>query len=221
MLTLPQEILAIVVEIMAELRGVFVDYSRLAASIDADYKKHYVERDHFKQSNGSYEFPLNIDEEFTIVEVETNGTAPAEKPEAKKKSGLGLGRLFGGKPKPEPMVPTPAPANPARFSVAEIPAGAQWLVQKGRLQSTLQVFRDWNDNLDYLLPAVINIFSTNHANIRTLMDNDSDVKKWKTHVNLKTLSESPNESTGSDGVEGTASSSDSRSRTPSTDRRNS
>jgi hypothetical protein len=198
---MPKEILSIVVEIMAELRVVFVDYSRLAASIDADYKKHYVLRDHFKQTNGSYEFPLDIDDEFNIVEGETDSssTLTVERAETKKKAGFGLRRIFGAS-RQDLVLPAAEAKPPVGFSVADIPAGAKWLVQKGRLQGTLQAFRDWNDNLDYLLPAIINVFSADRAKIQKLMHSDADVRKWESHVSLKMLSDSPNEIPDSDDI---------------------
>ncbi|KAI8250463.1 hypothetical protein K4K58_009771 [Colletotrichum sp. SAR11_239] len=182
--TVPDEYLNTVKELLMQLQKVLAHYTQHAAFLDDDYRRFSPSSPHFKHANS-----FEIDDSHggdEAIEL-----APNVDDEAGKQA-LAQSKWwpFRGSRKGDKKT---TPRSKKLISIQSLPLGVRWVFRRSKLEETLQAFEKWNQNLEYMIPPLLEGFGfyDKHKNLRDRLradgDQDVQVNIFQGHVELNRL----------------------------------
>lgn len=182
-----QQYLQTVHDVLKELQNVLAEYTKIAATLDEDYKKYSPLSPHFKFDPLK---ALQIDDVDSPNEPETDGEdldgkldGNTSEMKGKRWSFLGL-RLGSSKARKL--------SSNAPILVKNLPLGVQWLFNKEQLEETLRKFREWNDDLKDLIAPLLSGFGFyEDKGLQKRLQPDGGFNMFQGHLELNNLAVDP------------------------------
>jgi len=181
-----QQYLQTVHDVFGELQQVLAAYTKLAVTLDEDYKKYSPASPYFNFD--ASKVVLQIDDVASSEELETdgddlNGKHDGNTSETKRKSWSLFGFSLGSSK-------TRKPALKALISVKNLPQGVQWLFTREKLEETLRKFKEWNDDLQHLIAPLLYGFGFyENKKLQERLQPDGKTNIFQGHIELNNLTD--------------------------------
>lgn len=167
-----------------QLQKVLAEYTQHAALLDDDYRR-------FSPSSPQFKYISSFEIDDSHGENEAIETAPSVDDEAGEQA-LAKSRWWPFRGSRKGGTKTTPPSKKL-ISFQSLPLGVRWVFRRSKLEETLQAFEKWNQNLEYMIPPLLEGFGfyDKHKNLRDRLradgDQDVQVNIFQGHVELNKL----------------------------------
>ncbi|KAI8161498.1 hypothetical protein K4K49_001745 [Colletotrichum sp. SAR 10_70] len=179
--TVPDECLITVRDLLMQLKKVLADYAEQAAFLDDDYKRFSPSspESEFNLANGFIEIEDSHNWNEYIEAVHNSGDDADKQAVAKRRWWqFGFGKV-GSK--------APAPYKKLN-AFRDLQPGLLWVFRKSKLEETLQELKEWNQNLECMIPYLLVGFGVyENRSLQNRLHPDGDENIFQAHIELNNL----------------------------------